>query len=456
MQKRSILLQCLYINYIILTTVFLEVFTYILLIPFLYFNYKIVVSDIKTKKIPNKYLGLLLMLIPFWWGILFLWIAPEYLPGLSDINPLFFSIQILLTLVVSFALYYFWIWAAWDAKYLLVLSLFIPYIGVIPFIGNIALVTIAYLLGYFFWFWFGKILFNSQYRNSLFTNVRTDVTDTWNVYKQNKWWNTCRIIITFIIIFLIIFVSIRLARIYLFNSILENTQTLNMFSDIIQKYNIYLVLLLIWVFIWSLYICRTITMRIKKYISQTYSIDPARVSDILLWILIIVLMSFVSYQLINHFYEMSALLFRIFTLYLWIYVFIKIIIYSYKITFGIWECYYKNIIDLEEGDYIDKKDLISILWHEEDLTEKIKNEYIFWVSNSLTKDEVLNLKQAHLLITRIQKKNTPNFKAKNQIKLLSTSPYWSYIISGFIITIISSNLLIVKLLTLQSILKFFL
>lgn len=44
---------------------------YILAIPFLYLNYKIVISDLKYKIIPNKYLGYLLLLVPFWWIYLF-------------------------------------------------------------------------------------------------------------------------------------------------------------------------------------------------------------------------------------------------------------------------------------------------------------------------------------------------------------------------------------------------
>ena len=100
----------------------------------LYLNYKIVLSDLKYKKIPNKFLGYLLLLIPFYYIYIFF--------TFPDINYLLFLWQIILTFIISFILFYFNIWAAWDAKYLLVLSLFIPYIWIVPFIWNIALITI--------------------------------------------------------------------------------------------------------------------------------------------------------------------------------------------------------------------------------------------------------------------------------------------------------------------------
>ena len=151
---------------------------YILSIPFLYINYKIVVSDLKNKIIPNKYLGYLLLLIPFYYIYIFF--------SFSEINYLLFIWQIILTFIISFILYYFWIWAAWDAKYLLVLSLFIPYIWVIPFIWNIALITILYLFLYFIRFYLWKVLFNKVYRQSLWLNIKQDLTETWKFINETN------------------------------------------------------------------------------------------------------------------------------------------------------------------------------------------------------------------------------------------------------------------------------
>jgi len=43
-----------------------------------------------------------------------------------------------------------------------------------------------------------------------------------------------------------------------------------------------------------------------------------------------------------------------------LYLLFLIIRYSYKITFGIAETYYINILDLKEGDIVDKEYLIKM------------------------------------------------------------------------------------------------
>jgi len=111
---------------------------FLLSIPFLYINYKIIISDIKYKKIPNKYLLYLLYLLPLYYSYLIYFN--------SSFGILLFIIQIILALIISFILYSIWIWSAWDAKYLLVLALFIPDIWIVPLIWNIAIITLIYLL----------------------------------------------------------------------------------------------------------------------------------------------------------------------------------------------------------------------------------------------------------------------------------------------------------------------
>ncbi len=408
----------------------MDILTYIIAIPFLYFNYKIVASDIKEKIIPNKYLGYILLLIPFWWAILFFWIAPSFLPWISAISPLLFSIQVVITFIVSFVLYYFWIWAAGDAKYLLVLSLFIPYIGIVPFIGNIALLTIVYLLGYFIYFYFGKLIFNKKYRQSLWSNIKQDLSDTWLVYKWNKWWKTYRIITKFLLVFFIIFVSIRLARIYLFNSVLENTNRIELFTYIIQKYNVYLIFLCIWVFIWWLYLFRLLLSKVKNYISNKLQINIILVWNMFLWALTIILVGFISYELANNYNEVSILLVRIFTLYLGIYILVKILIYSYKVTFGIGEVYYKDIKDLKEGDIVDKTWLIKMFWWRKIFEGMKTQSYIKSISYSLNK---VSIKKIHNLYTAPHEGGKRKGQL-NSVKIINTFSFWLYLYASFTIT----------------------
>ena len=423
----------------------MQYFLYILAIPFLYLNYKIIASDLKIKKIPNKYLGYLLLLVPFYYIYIFL--------NFPEINYLFFLLQIFLTFIISFILYYFNIWAAWDAKYLLVLSLFIPYIWIIPFIWNIALITLFYLFWYFIYFYFGKLVFNKIYRQSLWWNIKQDLSETWKVHKSNKGWKTYKIISKFLLIFFIIFVSIRLFRIYLFNSFLENWNSFILFREFIEKYNIYLIFLWIWIFIWWLYLFRILINKFKIYISEKLKLNLELVWNVLIWILFFILISFISYELINNYNEISSLLIRVFTLYLGLYLIFKILIYSYKITFGIGESTYINIDILKKGDMIDKQYLINIFWKQvspyfikenkwENIDTFIDPKKYFSNLDILIKKKDINIiKKYYKKYNDYYKKEISSYTENNQIRILNTFAFWIYLFIWFIITFLFQDLI---------------
>jgi len=422
----------------------MQYFFYILIIPFLYFNIKIVISDLKYKKIPNKYLGYLLLLIPFYYIYLFF--------SYPEINYLIFIWQIILTFIVSFILYYFWIWAAWDAKYLLVLSLFIPYIWIIPFIGNIAFITLIYLLWYFLWFYFYKVAFNKQYRKSLWWNIKNDLKERWNVHKNNKWWNTYKIISKWLIIFLLIFVSIRLIRFYLLNSIISTWQNskFEIIKEVIEKYNIYLVFLFIWIFIWILILLKIGINKLKTFLTKKFKLNLNLVWNILLWILSIFLISFISYEYLQNPYEIKNYLGKIFTIYLILYIFFKILKATYKITFWIAEYQYININDLKEGDIVDKEYLVKmfgeqlVLWFAESKKEKKqRKKYLFFpspknyfsnIDNPIDNETLKTIKKSYFIANKYHKKYTNNFEENNTIKILNTFSFAPYILIWFILT----------------------
>ena len=131
---------------------------YFFVIIFLYLNYKIIASSLKKRLMPNKYLEYLLILLPLW--ILYIFLFPLDLTIIEPTSINFnymYIIQIILSIIVSFALYYFWLWSAGDAKYVLVLSLFIPYLWIITFIWNTAILALIFLILYFLWFYFSFI-----------------------------------------------------------------------------------------------------------------------------------------------------------------------------------------------------------------------------------------------------------------------------------------------------------
>ncbi len=415
---------------------------YILTLPFLYLNYKIVVSDLKFKKIPNKYLGYLLLLIPFYYIYIFF--------SFPEVNYLLFVWQIFLTFLISFVLYYFWIWAAWDAKYLLVLALFIPYMGIIPFIWNIALITLIYLLWYFIYFYLWKVLFNKNYRQSLWINIKQDLSEKWKVHKWNKWWNTYKIILKWLVIFLLIFVSIRLIRIYSLNSILySNTWKVQILQNIIDKYNIYIIILFILIFIWWLYLFKIWINKLKEFLAKKLKININLIWNILLIFLSIFLISFIIYEYLQNPNEIKNYLFKIFTIYLTIYLITKILVFSYKITFWIAEYKYINIKDLKEGVVVDKEYLIKMfwnqiwLWHIPDKNRKYTKKilspsptnYFQNIKNPINKNTLKIIKKSFTITNSWHINNkTTNFTKNITIKILNTFSFASYILLWFLIT----------------------
>ena|GEM_PF-806925 len=81
---------------------------YFFVIIFLYLNYKIIASSLKKRLMPNKYLEYLLILLPLW--ILYIFLFPLDLTIIEPTSINFnymYIIQIILSIIVSFALYYF-------------------------------------------------------------------------------------------------------------------------------------------------------------------------------------------------------------------------------------------------------------------------------------------------------------------------------------------------------------
>jgi len=77
--------------------------------------------------------------------------------------------------------------------------------------------------------------------------------------------------------------------------------------------------------------------------------------------LFIVLVSFIAFELVYNYEEISGLLVRVFSLYLGIYLVVKVLIYGYRITFGVSEMSYIDVKDLKEGDVVDRDYLVKIL-----------------------------------------------------------------------------------------------
>ena len=225
-------------------------FWFFLIIVFLWINLRILFIDIYQKRIPNKLLGYLLGILPFWYLYLFA------IGSLAWWNTFIFFIQILTSLLISFLLYYFSVWSAGDAKYLLVLALFIPSIGIVPFIWNIVLLTMLYLWIYFVYFYLWKWIISQKHKKVLWNNLKNTIYEKYRYFfRGNKEspYNKKEAsfhILKHICIFLLIFVVIRLSRIYILRYVYSQTseQQQSFVFDFIQKHHIYVIMIWIWVF----------------------------------------------------------------------------------------------------------------------------------------------------------------------------------------------------------------
>lgn len=432
-------------------------------IPFLYLNFKIILTDLKIKKIPNKYLIYLIYIIPFYYIYCIFYI--------ENINIIIFILQFILTLLISFILYYIWIWSAWDAKYLLTLSLFIPYIWIITFIGNIALLTIIYLLIYFIWFYFWRCLFNWNYTKSLYNKIYIDLKDKFiNYIKNNDWTIVKKItiykIIKWFVLFLILFVSFRLIRIYIIHHIILNDWSDKLwwiwryYINILLENNSYYILLITLILMWLIYIIYLWIIYWKNYLinrvnlNKNKKINPLIIDIILISILWLSLISYILIEFLNNPEEITTNLKLIFTIYLMIYIMMRILKYSYHVTFQIWEQDYIDVDKLSTWDIIDKDYLIKLFWEQSILwycdnntdSETRKNreklllypnpkKYFLELKWSISEEDKNIIKNVYKIVNEFHIENkTNNFQEIKSIKILKTFTFWIYIFIWFILT----------------------
>lgn len=417
----------------------MQYFLYTLAIPFLIINCQIIYIDIKKKIIPNKLLWYLLILLPFFYIYFFI--------NFSEINYLLFIIKIIFSLIISFILYSFWVWSAWDAKYLLILSLFIPNIDITNLIWNLSLLTIIYLLLYFLYFFLWKVLFLKKFRKDLFFNIRLDLKEKWEIYRNNKSWEDKIIILKYIIFFLLIFVTIRLIRKYIIWWILSQSSLLESASN---NYSIYLIILIISITFLIILIAQKLTFFYFKTAKKLFDKKIINLKYIkylkFSWYVLVLtfLLSFIWYE----YYKNSTLLiynlYQILTIYLIIYLIFKVLYFSYKISFWLWESELIEISKLKKWDIIDKQYLIKIIWEQDSLWAWKENEkwlfypnpkeYIKNMDNPIDKDGEKILKKAYKIVNQNLIKNWAKDFKINSVKILNTFSFAPYIFFWFIIT----------------------
>ncbi len=417
---------------------------------FLFLNFFILYFDIKEKKIPNKFLLGILLLFPFF--LIF---------NISQGNTLsfLFFIQIIVSIIISFILYYFWVWSAGDAKYLLVLSLFLWEIWVVPFIGNIAVITLTYLFIFFIYFYW-KVIIDKDYRKSLFKNIWTEQKDKINIFlKHPVSWKIERIpslikILKQILYFLLFFVSLRLFRLDITNEL----QKIDFIQSNIKNLKSYFILWWGIISFTIFFAYKLIFQKIRSWAKKIFTknlwiiIKEEYLKIINIFIAVWFLFFIIIFDYIRNGNEIFHKLELILGFYLWLSFFIRILMYSYKITFQIGEQSYILIKNLQVWEIIDKNYLIPILgtqsclWYWEKSIDWIMYpnpwEYIRKIENPIDNESVELLRKIYKITNDYHKKNnTPWFSEMKHIKILKTFSFWPYILIWFLITFFSWDII---------------
>lgn len=438
--------------------IFLTLFS----LPFFYFNYKILVSDFYKKIIPNKYLVYLLLQIPFYYIFIFI---------TKEIDILKFFVSIPISFFISFLFYYYWIWSAWDAKYLLVLSLFIPYIWTIPFIWNLWLLTIWYLFLYFIYFYLWKCIFKKNYAKYLLINIYRELKDKFLVFVKHDDWNIYRNIVIYkvlkwIVLFLIIFVWIRLTRLYIIQHyiILLNSWEHSWWwlwwyiLKLATTHSLEFVIFIIFLIFWGILLFHKWTSIIRSYITKLFTskkwinTNPIIIDIIFISILITILSSYIVYEFINNPYEILKNLKLIFTFYIFLYLIFRLLRYSYKITFQLWEQDYIMVANLKSWDVVDKAYLISLFWTQTILWAEWENQNKDWIlypnpkkyfeeiENPIDLETAKKIQESVKVVNEKYKKEDEKwFHTIESIKILKTFAFWPYIFVWFIVTLFYWN-----------------
>lgn len=405
---------------------------------FLYLNIKIIYNDLKNKKIPNYYIiRLFILWIIFLFTMILYW---------QILNYYYFLLTIFVWFLVSFTLYAQWFWSAWDAKYLLVLSLFLPNIWIIPLICNIALITVIYLLIYFIYF-YTKLAFNKNFRHVMLGGfIKWEKDRIWTFLQKNfdTYWelqvnSIVKNILWYLLNFILFFIFLRLLR----GDILEIFNTNNIIKFNIWSYMILSVWLISIAILYIVILIKKMGVILTKKIQNLFWLEYLEINKLknlnLIPILIILLLILI-YDYNKSWFYVFHKIYLILTLHLFLYILIKITIFFYKLTYEHWEYINININNLEMWYIVDKNFLINIFWEQQWLLErkdfgKNTKNIIVEIKNPIDKEDLKKIKQIYKITKKYYKKSD-KCEVIEYIRILKTFPFWGYIFFGFIISYI--------------------
>ena len=334
----------------------------LLLTPFFYFNYKIIKIDITDKRVPNLHLCYLLYFLPVWYlYIHYIWI-------LESISLVFLVWQVLITFMLSFLLFYFKIWGAWESKYFFILSLYLPHISFLVLFTNIFFVFVMWLLmNYMFQI---MQLWVKKEKQSLFKNRIDEIIQDLKKFFQKL---TIFKVISYIITFLWFFIVFRLIRIFLLEQVNFREILISIQKDIFLKISLIISIIVVW---W-------IGIKILPLLKNILPNPITRV--IIFCITVFVFILFIKFDTL---WTLEGIK-KILIFYIAIYILAKILFFIYKEVYKMQEYYFLHSNNIKFWTILDSKyitqykikyldvDYIKSKWIKipKELIKKIKSSY---------------------------------------------------------------------------------
>lgn len=396
-----------------------EVIFYLILPFFLFFNYRIIVSDAKKKIIPNKYLLGLLVL-----SIFSFFITPF---------TLFSFLYLLIWLFISFWFYYFGFWAAWDSKYIIVLSLFLPFFSFHYLLWNLWIAILLYFV-------FSTIYHLFVNYSEIFSSLKNKLYSDYQKFKLAKKDSLKVELIKFFMSFFAFFITLRLFR----DNLIFFIEWESIFGIPLMWFNLMIGLFAI-IISATLVLMFTVKYLRKKVLNvvhdHKFKIDPevfffSLISSLFVYFL------YLEYRL--YWNEIFDKLFVILTLYLLIFLLVKWFYVLIKHIYVDMEYEKTWVFDLKPGDIIDKKEVRNYIYYapenEKSMIKKERDKALSMIDSVLDVDSVEILRN---LITDINQSYI-DFNSDDEIThlgKLKTFAFALYIFIAFVFTYFYSDIL---------------
>ena len=404
---------------------------YIGFIIFLFINIKLIFVDLKERKILNQFLIVLILLLPFWY------FYQIYL-GISIVEYLNINILApLITLLICFELWYFWIWWAGDSKYFFILSLYILKIWTLAFVFNTGIITLLYISLYFISFWTIRFVHKKERDITLKEIKETIQTFTKSIYSLIE--ESRFMLFIYITSFFAFFTGMRIIKWFFLNEeIISNTLSTEINLSIENEKVfmigaiIYFLILLFWKLLRNIYYS----------VWQSLKISQKRRKEFLLFIILVSFLGFIFYEYFINPEQTLKELKVIFTYYIFLFFWTKLCIYIYKISFISSDTYEKQVSDITIGDIIDYTPLLKKL-REENATididkmnvHGISEEFFYrdlqntlhWLRWSIKEEQIEKVKQIYYCLW---------VRKAYVFRVFSYSPF---IFSWFVISLIYWN-----------------